>query len=804
MNSLLQDLRFGLRTLLKSPAFTLVAVLALALGIGANTTIFSVVNSVLLRPLKYPNPEQLVLIRDMPPPSNETPADYPEYLDWREQAQIFEHLAAYFNTTYTLTGRGDPQQLSGARISTNTLPALGVNPILGRGFLSEEEARSSERVALISYGLWQRQFAGDLKVIGQSITLSLAPHTIIGVLPSDFKALNLADAQPGREHDVLVPLRLNAEVAPRGLNFLTVFGRLKPAVSLPQANAAMADLSARLQKERSIDHGVKLTSLQQAIVPASTRTMLLLLLGAVGFVLLIACGNVANLLLARSTARQKEMAIRLAVGASRSRVIRQLLTESLLLALLSGGLGLLLSFWGVGVFVAAARTLVPRLDEVGLDLRVLLFTLGVSLVTGLIFGIAPALRASKGELHETLKEGGRTGVGVGQQRLRGLLVVVQVALSLVLLIGAGLLVKSFVHVLTADKGFDAEQVLTANLSLSSVKYPEPQQQALFFQQFLERLKTVPGVEGAAIINNAPLVGGGTDGGIRIEGRTDPPNQLPTAEKSIISPEFFSVMRTSLVRGRVFTDRDNAGTAPVAIINESLARRYFGGEDPIGRRIDFNWDTKGTQEIVGIVRDVKQYGLDLPTAPTIYVPYLQRPDSGMTVVVRSQVTPASLVGAMRQQLLAVDKEQALAQVRTMQQVVAESIAQRRVIVMVFAIFAVLALLLAAVGLYGVIAYTVTLRTREIGVRMALGAQPLDVLRLVISNGMALALIGIAAGLAGALALTRLLVSLLFGVTPTDATTFTVVPALLIVVALLASYIPARRATKVDPLVALRYE
>jgi len=805
MNNLWLDLRYGVRTLFKSPAFTLVAVVALALGIGANTTIFSVVNAVLLRPLNYPNPEQLVLVRDTQPPStNETPVDYPEYLDWREQAQFFEHLAAHFNTTYTLTGQGDPQQLWGARISTNALPAVGVNPILGRGFLPEEEARSSERVALISYGFWQRQFAGDSKVIGKSITLNARPHTIVGVLPSQFKSLNPGDIQRGQEPDVWTPLRLSSEIAPRGLNFLTVFGRLKPGVSLAQADAAMADLIPRLQKERSIDHGAKLTPLQQATVPASMRTMLLLLLGAVGFVLLIACGNVANLLLARSSARQKEIAIRLAVGASRSRLVRQLLTESLLLALLSGGAGLLLSFWGVGVFVAAARTRMPRLDEVSLDGRVLLFTLGISLLTGLIFGVAPALRASKGELHETLKEGGRTGAGVGQQRLRGLLVVVQVALSLVLLIGAGLLVKSFVHVLTTDKGFDASQLLTANLSVSSVKYTEPQQQALFFQQYLERLKSVPGLEGAAIVNNAPLVGGGVNGGIKIEGRADPPNQLPVGEKSIISPEYFHVMRTPIVRGRAFTDRDNASTAQVAIINESLARRYFGGEDPIGRRIDFNWDTKGTQEIVGIVGDVKQYGLDLPASPTIYVPYLQRPDSSMTVVVRSQVTPVSLVGAMRQELLTVDKEQALAQVRTMQDVVAESIAQRRIIVMVFAIFGVLALLLAAIGLYGVLAYTVSLRTREIGVRMALGAQRADVLRLVVKGGMMLCLIGVAIGIAGAFALTRLLTTLLFGVTPTDAATFAGGSLALIVVAMLACYIPARRATKVDPLVALRYE
>ena len=804
MSNLWLDLRYGIRTLLKNPAFTLVAVVALALGIGANTTIFSVVNSVLLRPLKYPNPEQLVLVRDIQPGSNETPSDYPEYLDWRAEAQVFEHLAAYFNTTHTLTGQGDPQQLFGVRISTNTLPALGVNPILGRGFLPEEEARGSERVVLISYGLWQRQFAGDLKVIGQSITLDANPYTIVGVLPSDFRALNPADIQRGQERDVWAPLRLNADVAPRGLHFLTVFGRLRPGVSLEQASVAMADLSVRLQKERSIDHGAKLLSLQQTIVPAPMRTMLLLLLGAVGFVLLIACGNVANLLLARSTARQKEMAIRLAVGASRSRVIRQLLTESLLLALVSGVLGLLLSFWGVSLFVTAARTLLPRLDDVGLDPRVLLFTIAVSLITGLIFGIAPALRASKGELHDTLKEGGRTGAGVGQQRLRGLLVVVQVALSLVLLIGAGLLVKSFAQVLAADKGFDADQVLTANLSLSLVKYSEPPQQARFFQEFLQRLKALPGVEGAAIVNNAPLVGGGTDGDIRIEGRTDPSGQEPTAEKSIISPEFFRVMGTPLIRGREFTERDNAGSAQVAIINESLAQRYFGGEDPIGRRIDFNWDTEGKQEVVGIVRDVKQYGLDLPTAPTVYVPHLQRPESGMTVVVRSQVMPASLVAAMRQQLLAVDKEHALAQVRPMKQVVAESTAQRRVIVGVFAIFAVLALLLAAVGLYGVLAYTVTLRTREIGIRMALGAQPFDILRLVVQGGMMLCLIGVAIGLAGAFALTRLLTTLLFGVTPTDAATFAGVSLCLIAVAVIACYIPARRATKVDPLVALRYE
>ena len=804
MGNLWLDLRYAVRTFVKNPAFTLVALLALSLGIGANTTIFSIVNSVLLRPLKYPNSEQLVLLRDAQPPSDETPADYHEYLDWRDQAQIFEQLAAYFNTTYTLTGQGDPQQLWGARISSNALPALGVNPILGRGFTADEEKRESDRVALISYALWQRQFAGNPNVVGQSITLDANPHTIVGVLPSTFRALTPVDIQRGQERDVWVPLRLNAEVAPRGLHFLTVFGRLKPGVSLVQAEAAISTLSANLQKERSIDHAIKLTSLQKAVVPASSRTMLLLLLGSVGFVLLIACANVANLLLARATARQKEIGIRLAVGASRSRLIRQLLTESLLLALLSGGLGLLLSFWGVAVFVTSARTLLPRLDEVRLDFRVLLFTLGASLLTGLIFGIAPALRAAKGDLHGTLKDAGAGGGTAGPQRLRGSLVVSQLALSLVLLIGAGLMVKSFVQVLTADKGFNSENLLTADLSLSPARYGEPQQQARFFQQFLERVKAVPGVEGVAIVNNAPLAGGGTDGGIRIEGRTDSSDQRPTAEKSIISSEFFSVMGTSLVRGRMFNERDAAGSAQVAIINESFARRYFGDNNPIGTRIDFAWDTTGTQEIVGVVRDLKQYGLDQPANATVYVPYLQRPEAGMTVIVRSQMAPASLVPAIRQQLLAVDNQQALARVRTMQDVVGESVAHRRVIVLIFGTFAVLALLLAAIGLYGVMAYTVTMRTREIGVRMALGAQRRDILKMIVRGGLILCLIGVAIGLAGSVALMRLLTTLLFGVTPTDAVTFAVVSVAVIMVGVVACWIPARRATKVDPLIALRYE
>ena len=804
MQTLWQDFRYAVRTLLKNPGFALIAIATLAVAIAANTTIFSVVNSVLLRPLKYPNPEQLVLVSDTQPPATETPADYAEYLDWREQATIFQHLAAYFNTTYTLTGQGDPQQLPCVLMSANTLPALGVNPILGRNFRQEEEARTSERVVLIGYGFWQRQFAGDPNVLGRTITLADRSFSIIGVLPSTFKALSPSDVQTGQERDVWIPLRLDTKVAPRGLHFLTVFGRLRPDVSMAQANAAMETLNAHLQQARSIKHGPRLIPLEQSIVPANMRTSLLLLLGAIGFVLLIACANVANLLLARATARQKEIAIRLALGASRGRIITQLLTESLILALTAGAVGLLLSLWGVSVFTAAAKTLLPRVDEISPDLRVLAFTAGISILTGLLFGLAPALRASKGDMQEPLKEGGRAGVGGAQQRLRGLLVVTEMALSMVLLIGAGLLVKSFVRVLTSDRGFDSEQVLLADLSLSLAKYDEPHQQAQFFQQFLESVRAIPGVEAVAIVNYAPLDGGGVNGGIIIEGRPDLPDQRPIAEKSIISADYFRVMRTPLLRGRVFTEQDNKDSAPVAIINESLARRYFAGEDPIGKRVDFNWDTQGTQEIVGVVQDIKQYALDLPTQPGIYVPYLQRTNASMTVVVRSSIDATSLVGAMRRQLLALEKDQPLAEVRTMQQLVAESTAQRRLMVMVSALFGVLALLLAALGLYGVMAYTVTLRTREFGLRMALGAQQRDVLKLVISKGMVLSLAGIGVGLAGAFAVTRLMRSLLFDVTPTDAMTLIAVPLLLMIVALVACCIPARRATKVDPLVALRYE
>jgi putative ABC transport system permease protein len=795
MSSLLADLRYGIRILRKNPGFTVVAVLTLALGIGANTAIFSVVNSVLLRPLPVKQPERLVLVRDTQPGVDDAPASYPEYLDWKDRAKTFEELGAFFNTTFSLTGSGEPEQLRAMRVSASLFPMLGIAPSVGRGFRTEEERPGGEPVAMISQALWKRRFASSRSALGTKIVLAGSPTTLIGVVPPRFPF--------GGHPDVWIPLRLDAKSAPRGLHFITVLGRMRPGVEPTQARSEVESVAGALRAEGLTNHGIHLVPLQESVV-GETRPALLLLLGAVGLVLLIACANATNLLLARAASRQKEIAVRLAVGASRIRLIRQLLTETLILSVLGGGLGLLIASWGVDFLVSSGPQL-PRLDEIRFDGYVLAFTTALSLLTGILFGLAPALQSSSRDLQEFLKEGGwQGGSGAGKRRLRGALVVGEVALSLVLLIGAGLLVRSFAQVLGSKRGFDTSHILAVDLSLPYTGYEEPAQQADFFRRLLDRVSRLDEVEAAGVVSHLPLSGDNTNSGLLIEGRTWLEDEAPLADDRLVSPDYFRALRIPLLKGRSFTEQDDAQAPRVAIINESLARRFFPNQNPIGKRIDMQWKNTGWQEIVGIVGDVRHDGLDLPIMPAVYAPYLQAADSGMTLVVHSRGDPLSVVGAIRAQVYAVDRNQPLTRVRTMQQLVDESVGPRRLSMSLLAVFAALALFLAAIGIYGVLAYSVAQRTHEIGVRMALGARSGDVLRLVVGQGLKLVVAGVILGLAAAVPLSRLLAGMLFGVSVIDPWTFAGIPMVLAAVALAACYLPARRASRIDPLTALRVE
>ena len=813
MRNLLQDIRYGLRILWKSPGFALVTILALAIGIGANTAIFSIVNGVLLRPLPFKTADRLVFLSEWSQQVPDMSVSYPNYQDWRDQSTVFEQLAAFRSAGYILTGAGDPERLTAREVSASFFPALGVTPALGRNFSSDEDKPGANRTVILSYGLWQRRFGGNPNIIGQAITLNNQSYTVVGVLPQTFEWQAPVD--------LFVPIEtgLGADLQVRDDHpGIYLIGTLKDGVTVEQARAELTTITSRLAQQypkTNAGNGFAITKLQDRATQ-DIRAALLVVLAAVGFMLLIACANVANLLLARAATRAKGIAIRTALGAGRWRIIRQLLTESILLALAGGALGLLFAIWGVDALRAFIPDEVPRLlvTSIHLDTRVLLFTLIVSIVTGLIFGLAPALQVSKSNLNEALKEGGRSATaGARRNYVRSLLVVSEVAISLLLLVGAGLLMKSFLNLQRADIGFNPDHVLTTRISLPEARYKENAQIENFYRALLQRVQNLPGVQYAGLTRGLPM-SGGIESGITIEGHevTDRKDTI-VAVNLTVSPDYFRAMEIPLIKGRYFTDQDKTGSPDVVLIDEMLASRYFANTDPIGKRIrlggmdnNFPW-----MQIVGVVKHVKHYGPDEEGRVEIYRPYFQLPNipdarfgNSMTLAVRTTGEPTSLTGSIRNAVLEIDKDQPISQVQPMTQIVASSVSSQKFATWLLAIFAAVALLLAALGLYGVMVYSVTQRTHEIGIRMALGAGARDVLKLIIGHGMTLTLIGVAAGLAAAFALTRLMSSLLFGVSATDPLTFMSITLFLLVVALLACYLPARRATKVDPMVALRYE
>ncbi len=809
-----QDLRYGGRMLWKNPGFTLVAVITLALGIGANTAIFSVVNGVLLRPLPYYEPERLVMVwADRPILQAQIgmpdfPVAVADFVDWRNQNHVFEQMAALRTQRMNLTGGGEPESVIGLRASAGLFTLLGARFTTGRAFLPEEDRAGADRVVVISHGLWRQRYGADPKLIGQKIMLDNEAYTVIGVTAPDFQFPRRGEVPSYFGVSTTVDLYMPIAFTPAQLNdrlssYLGVIARLNPGVSVGQASAEMNAIARRLTEQypqTNTDKGVRLTLLHQQAV-GKARTALLVLLGAVGFVLLIACANVANLLLARAAGRQKEMAIRAALGASRWRVVRQLLTESLLLTISGGAAGLLLAWRGVDLLLAIAPDNLPRAYDIRLDIRVASFTLLVSLLTGVVFGLLPALQASKINPGATLKEGGRDAAGLLRRRLRGFLVASEVALAFVLLIGAGLLIRSFARLTEVNPGLDPRGVLTMEILLPLAKYRDGQGWSAFFQQTLERVRALPGVEAAATGYPLPLSGANASSGFGIEGRPSPTDQTFAAGVRMISPDFFKTLGVPLAKGRLLTESDGAQAPSVVVINESLARNYFANEDPLGKRIVFNGVTR---VIVGVVKDIKHSALDEEAKPELYFPMAQFPWPLMSLAVRTSGDPMQMVAAVRGQVWAIDKDQPVSNIETMERLMAKSVAPRRFNLLLLGVFALVGLALAGVGLYGVMSYTVTQRTREIGVRMAMGAQRGDVLRLVIGEGMKLAFIGALLGLGGALALTHLLKTLLFGVSATDPLTFAVIAVLLTGIALLACWIPARRATKVDPMVALRFE
>lgn len=799
METLWHDLRYGIRMLLKCPGFTAVAVITLALGIGANTAIFSVVNAVVLRPLPYPEPNQIVRLWEYfgQDATRRTHISAGEFVDYRERNRSFQGVAAFILASASLTGVGDPERLSAAVTSVSFFPILGVQPILGRTFLPEEEQLGRNNAVVLSFGLWQRRFGADAKIIGQTLTLNGRPRTVVGVMPPSFRYPEGAD--------LWLPLVLTPEMLRperRHSRSLEVIARVKPGVTIQQADAEMKSIV----KDFPAQPGVTLIPLHQQVV-GDVQLALVVILGAVTFLLLIACANVADLLLARATAREREIAIRAALGASRFRLVRQLLTESALLAIIGGAAGLMLAAWGIDVLRWLSPQNLPRLDEVAVDGPVLGFTVLVAILTGAIFGLAPSLSVARTDLQLTLKEGSRTSIGSPRQRLRGLLVVSEVALSLVLLIGAGLMIQSFIRLMRVNPGFHSENVLTMQLTLPGARYQTPAQRVGFYGQLLERVRGLPGVQAAGAVSDLPLSGVNVDRSFLPADKFEEYlRRTPSADFRHATADYFRAMSIPLLAGRSFTEQDGPEALRVGIVNETLAHNIWPGENAVGKQIRFHTGRDWTEEltVVGVIGDIKHHGLDTVTRNEIYVPFEQVPISEMFVAVRTSADPMQQVGAVRAAVQGLDKDLPLFNVRSMEELFGRSVAERRFQMLLHGVFSLLALVLASVGIYGVMSYSVAERTHEFGIRLALGAGQRDVLKLVIGQGMILVLMGVSVGLGAALALTRLIATMLYSVSATDPMTFAIVSLLLATVALVACYVPARRATKVDPLVALRYE
>ncbi|MGA9770173.1 MAG: ABC transporter permease [Blastocatellia bacterium] len=810
METLWQDIRYSFRMLRKSPGFTATAVLALALGIGANSAIFSVVNAVLLEPLLYPQPDRIVRLFIAGTSQSKEPViksvSYPDFVDLREQNSVFEEMAFIDGAGLTMADAAEPERLQCALVSASLFSLLGVEPVQGRAFTSEEDRPGGPPVVLLSYGLWQRRFGSSPDILNQTITLSRNSYTVIGVLPPNTKMPS--DLTTGRSFDLWMPVMPSAYKRDRSMNRYEAYGRIKPGVTLKQAQTDVETIASGLEQQYQDSNkgkAIRILPLTDLVV-RNSRATLLVLFGAVGFVLLIACANVANLMLSRATSRSKEIAIRAALGATRRRIVQQLLIESSMLALIGGAVGLLIALWSIDALVALQPVGLPRIDEIGINTVVAAFTLGLSLLTGLLFGLAPALQVSKPDLVTAIKEG--TGsASASTNRVRRLLVISEVAMALVLLVGAGLLIKSFWRLQHVDPGINPANLLTFQISIPQTQYATDQQTKDFYQQLTGRLQSLPGVESAAAVNFLPLGGGFSCDSFTRDDRPFKPGEEPCVEYRSITSDYFRAMGIGLVSGRGFSDRDRQ---PVAIINEAMARRFWPGEDPVGMRLTPDTGEHVSREIIGVIKDIKHFGLDIETAPELYVPHFQDPwERQMTLVLRTSGDPLSLTAAVRSEVREMDKSLPVLNIRSMDQLLSRSVAEPRFRTLLLGGFAALALLLASLGIYGVISYSVSQRTREIGIRMALGAQTPDIVRMVVRQGLLLTLAGVTIGIACAFVLTRILLtgvlsSFLYQVSVTDTMIFVVIPLILMGVALGASFVPARRATKVDPMTALRYE